>query len=78
MPEHDRTNNGTYEYIDWHTFETVDYDRLMSWKAGSGRISVGVREVTSQNTDKDTEDILLPSGQGVVVDKTMFKLVRKN
>jgi hypothetical protein len=49
----------------------------MSWKAGSGSISVGVRAVTPQNTDKDTEDILLPSGWMVVVDRTTFKLVRK-
>ncbi|KAF2174696.1 hypothetical protein K469DRAFT_613748, partial [Zopfia rhizophila CBS 207.26] len=73
----EQTNNGDYEFISYHTFRAVDYDRLMSWTAGSGRIGVGVREITSQNTGGDTEGVLLPGGRSVVVMDTNFKLVRK-
>lgn len=30
-----QTNNGDYEYVRYDIFDHVDYDRLMSWKAGS-------------------------------------------
>ncbi|KAF2177298.1 hypothetical protein K469DRAFT_603879, partial [Zopfia rhizophila CBS 207.26] len=74
----EQTNNGDYEFLDYHTFKAVDYDRLMWWTAGSGRIGVGVRELTSQNTDVDTEKgVLLPRGRGVLVVETNFKLIRK-
>ncbi|EOA83909.1 uncharacterized protein SETTUDRAFT_164277 [Exserohilum turcica Et28A] len=78
MPEAERTSNGDYEEIDYCTFEAVDYDRLMSWKAGDGRISVGVREMTQQNARIDTIDALLPRGRSVIVNKMSFKLVRGN
>lgn len=74
----EQTEDGDYEFIRYHTFEAVDYDRYMSWNAGSGRIGVGVREVTSYATDTDKEDVLLPAGRGVVVMNTKFKLVRKS
>jgi len=74
--EAERTSNGDYEEIDYHTFEAVDYDRLMSWKAGDGRISVGVREMTQQNARVDTVDATLPRGRSAVVDRMNFKLVR--
>ncbi|KAF2188769.1 hypothetical protein K469DRAFT_564864, partial [Zopfia rhizophila CBS 207.26] len=74
----EQTNNGDYENIRYHTFRAVDYDRLMSWKAGSGRIGVGVREITPQNTDQDKEDVTLPGGRSVLVTDTNFKLVRKS
>jgi len=77
MPEAEQTNNGDYEFLQYHTFEVVDYDRLMSWKSGSGRIGVGVIEITSQNTDNDTENVLLPGGRRVLVMEMSFKLVRK-
>lgn len=70
-------SNDKYEYIKHSVFPPVDYDQLMSWKAGSGSIGVGVKELTSRSTDKDEKDILLPSGQLVVVSKTAFRLVRK-
>jgi len=70
----EQTTNGDYEFITYHTFEAVDYNRYMSWKAGSGLIGVGLIQVKSQKTDKDTEDELLPAGQGVVVSDTNFKL----
>ncbi|KAF2175226.1 hypothetical protein K469DRAFT_611456, partial [Zopfia rhizophila CBS 207.26] len=74
----EQTNNGDYESISYHTFRAVDYDRLMSWTAGSGRIGVGVREITFQKTDVDnTEGVLLPGGRSVVVKDTKFKLVPK-
>lgn len=50
----------------------------MSWKAGSGRIGVGISEITAQNTDKDTENVVLPGGRRVLVTDTEFKLVPKN
>jgi len=77
MPEAEQTDDGDYEFIRYHTFDGVDYDRYMSWKAGSGRIGVGVRELTSYGTDVDKEDVLLPAGRSVLVIDTEFKLVRK-
>ncbi|KAF2804381.1 uncharacterized protein BDZ99DRAFT_467439 [Mytilinidion resinicola] len=77
MPEAEQTNNGDYEFLQYHTFKAVDDDRLMSWTGGSGRIGVGVREITPQNTDSDTEDMLLPGGRGMLVMDMNFKLVRK-
>ncbi|KAF1992733.1 hypothetical protein P154DRAFT_408736, partial [Amniculicola lignicola CBS 123094] len=74
----EQTNNGEYKFITYHTFRAVDYNRIMFWTAGSGRIGVGVRQITSQNTNIDnTEGVDLPRGQSVVVMDTNFKLVRK-
>lgn len=70
----EQTTNGDYEFISYHTFNAVDYNRYMSWKAGSGLIGVGERELTSQKTDKDNEDVLLPGGHSVVVSNTEFRL----
>lgn len=75
-----RTANGDYEYIRYHTFEQVDYDRTMAWKAGtdrSGRIGVGITELTTYGTDTVKENERLPAGKSVVVVKTEFKLVRE-
>jgi len=77
MPEAEQTVDGDYESIRYHTFEAVDYDRYMSWRAGSGRIGVGVRELTMYWTNADKEDVILPAGRSVVVIDTEFKLVRK-
>ncbi|KAF1995662.1 hypothetical protein P154DRAFT_339886 [Amniculicola lignicola CBS 123094] len=77
MPEAEQTQNGDYEYIRYHTFEAVDYDRLMSWKAGSGRIGVGIYEITSQRTYKDVKEVELPGGRSILVMDTDFRLVRK-
>ncbi|KAH8799417.1 hypothetical protein F5884DRAFT_632022, partial [Xylogone sp. PMI_703] len=74
-PQAEQTVDGDYEFISYHTFKAVDYDRYMAWKAGSGRIAVGVREVTSQRTDANKEDVLLPAGRSVIVIDTDFKLV---
>jgi hypothetical protein len=73
----EQTADGDYETISYHTFGAVDYDRFMSWRAGSGSIAVGVRKVTPQRTNADNEDELLPKGWSVVVIDTEFKLVRK-
>ena len=73
----EQTVSGDYEFIRYHTFKPVDYDRYMAWKAGSGRIGVGVREITSQKTEEDKEDVLLPAGRSAVVMDTEFRLVRK-
>jgi hypothetical protein len=76
----EQTADADYEFIKYYTFHAVDYDRDMSWKAGSGsgRIGVGVREVTTYGTDADKENVLLPAGRNVVVLNTNFKLVRKS
>ena len=73
----EQTVDGDYETISYHTFRAVDYDRYMAWKAGSGSIGVGVREVTSYRTDTEQEYVLLQAGRSVVVVNTEFKLVRK-
>lgn len=78
MPEAEQTDDGDYEPIGYHTFKAVDYDRYMAWKAGSGRIGVGVRELSFYGTDADKEDVLLPAGRSVLVMNTNFKLVRKS
>jgi len=49
----------------------------MGWKAGSGRVGIGVRELTFQKTDTDKEDVLLPAGRSLVVVDTDLKLARK-
>lgn len=48
----------------------------MSWKAGNGRIGIGVGEVTFQKTSDDTIDKVLPKGLSVLVMDTWFKLVK--
>jgi hypothetical protein len=70
--------NGEYENIKYHTFPPVTYDRLMSWKAGNGRISVGPGETKPQNTSKDTLDASLPKGKSLVVAEMNLKLVAKD
>jgi len=77
MPEAEQTADGNYETISYHTFGAVLYDRVMSWKAGSGSIAAGAKKVTPQSTNTDKEDELLPEGWTVVVMDTEFKLVRK-
>lgn len=72
----ERTFDGEYEEIDYHTFEAVDYPRLMSWKSGKGKISVGVREMTQRPAGEDKVDEKLPKRESVVVSKMCFKLVR--
>ena len=49
----------------------------MAWKAGNGWIAIGPKVVGSRNTDEDEEEVLR-AGQGVVVNNTDFKLVRKD
>lgn len=71
-----QTNNGDFEPIRYYFFESVDYPRVMQWKAGASRISVGVGELSPRKTDGDTVEVL-PAGQGVLVVDAEFKLVRK-
>lgn len=73
-----QTKDGDYEFLRYHTFEAVDNDRLMSWKAGTGRIGVGISEITAQKTDKDTENVVLPGGRRVLVTDTEFRLCPKS
>ena len=71
----EQTVNADYEDISYHIFDPVNYNRYMSWKAGSGSISVGVIELLSYRADKDRRDELLPMGYAVLVIDTTFKLV---
>ncbi|OCK91799.1 uncharacterized protein K441DRAFT_574016, partial [Cenococcum geophilum 1.58] len=57
--------------------KSVSYDRLMLWKAGPGKVSIGTREMNSLKTDVDGNDVLLRSGWRATVDTMNFKLVRK-
>lgn len=77
MPEKDQTTNGDYEYINYHTFEAVDYDRSMSWEAGDGMVHVGVKVMKPQKTDVDNNNITLLEGQSVIVYRMKFKLAKK-
>ena len=72
----EQTNDGDYEFLSYHTFGAVRYDRDMAWRAGNGWIAIGVKVVTSRKTSRDEEDVLR-AGQSVVVRNTDFKLVRK-
>ncbi|KAH8723529.1 hypothetical protein GQ44DRAFT_620060, partial [Phaeosphaeriaceae sp. PMI808] len=72
----EQTNNGYYEFVEYHTFGAVKYERYMSWTAGSGSGRIGVG-TTTLNTDKDTTDVLLSGGYQAVVVNTKLRLVRK-
>ena len=48
----------------------------MSWKAGSGRVAVGVGSIVPRNADVTQENVSLPAKQGVLVTDTDFRLVR--
>lgn len=76
MPDGAQTCDGQYENIKYHTFNPVDYDRVMSWTAGNGRISVGPGETKPQNASEDTPKAPLLKGKSVVVAEMYFKLVR--
>lgn len=73
----EQTKDGAHEPISYHVFKGVNYERLMSWKKGSGKIAMGVNEFTSQDTDEDTDDYRLPMWWSVVVHDTNFKLVKR-
>ena len=62
----ERTLNGDYEHIDYYMFKAVGYNRLMSWKAGDGRISVGTRELTQQKVGENTVNDILEKGRNVL------------
>ncbi|KAL5330329.1 hypothetical protein ACEPPN_003856 [Leptodophora sp. 'Broadleaf-Isolate-01'] len=75
MPEAEQTNNGDYEMInEEHTFDAVNFNRHMLWKARDGHIRMGIRTI---RTDIDEENIILSQGWNVVVMKTNFKLVNR-
>ncbi|KAF9733864.1 hypothetical protein PMIN01_08207 [Paraphaeosphaeria minitans] len=68
------TKDGDFEYISYRTFKGVDAERLLSWKGGNGRVSIGIIEMTPQRSDLDTEDQVLPARHSVVVDRMWVKL----
>lgn len=72
-----QTANDDFEYISYRIFGAVAYDRVMFWRPGNGKISVGKDEMTSQNTSEQGENVILSQGQSVAVGDMWFKLVRK-
>ncbi|KAF2818212.1 hypothetical protein CC86DRAFT_337424 [Ophiobolus disseminans] len=75
MPEAEQTKDGDLEYVEYHTWEAVDYDRHMSWEASpGGRVSVGVKTMKQQDTEDGKNEITLRSGFKVIVHNVTFKL----
>jgi hypothetical protein len=66
-----------YEYIEYYRFGPVEHERSLSWKAGTGRVLVGVWSARPQRTDTDQESVLIPGGRKVLVMQTEAKLVTK-
>ncbi|KAG6991976.1 hypothetical protein FocnCong_v017545 [Fusarium oxysporum f. sp. conglutinans] len=77
MPEKDQTKNGDFEFIEYHHFEPVSYDRLMSWKGGEGTINWGHGSVTRKRANEPLNNQDLPKDTGVLVMNADFKLVAK-
>lgn len=77
MSQDGQTTNDDFEYISYRIFGAVTYDRVMFWKPGNGKISVGKDEMTSKNTSEEGENVILPQGQSVAVGEMWFKLVQK-
>lgn len=63
-----------YKDIGYQYFKPVSYDRLMSWKAGHGRIVVGMPRV-DENAGVDAENVRLPKDTGLHVVYMNFKMV---
>ncbi|KAK6609679.1 hypothetical protein H4I96_03610 [Botrytis cinerea] len=73
MPEAEQTLNGEYEVLENHTFGPVNHKRYMSWKEGSGKITLGIRTLKA---DSDEENLSVDPGWSVTVENVNFKLVR--
>ena len=73
----EQTKDGDYEYLNYHHFQAVPYDRFMSWKAGSGSIAWGLGTTVREGVNEPREDKILPKENGVIVMETNFKLVRR-
>ncbi|KAF7880485.1 uncharacterized protein EAF02_007331 [Botrytis sinoallii] len=73
MPEAEQTLDGEYELLENHTFGPVNYKRYMSWKKGSGKITLGIR-ILKANSDEVNWSI--DPGWSVKVEDVNFKLVR--
>ncbi|KND86125.1 hypothetical protein TOPH_09250 [Tolypocladium ophioglossoides CBS 100239] len=58
MPEPTRTTNGEYKLLRYYTFEAIDFKRLMSWTARSGRLGIGG---AFRTTAKAAVDVILPA-----------------
>ncbi|KAG4431679.1 hypothetical protein IFR05_012836 [Cadophora sp. M221] len=76
MPEAKQTKDKDYEFLSYWTFEAVEYDRDMAWKAGKGWIAIGAKVAARHDTNKNEKDVLR-KGQSITVSETNFKLVRK-
>lgn len=74
--QHERTNDGDFEYITYHHFKAVSYDRHMSWKAGDGSIAWGTGTTTREKANEPGENKILPRDNGALIVDTTFKLTR--
>lgn len=79
-----QTINGGFEYIEYYVFEAVDYPRLMSWKAGDGRIFAENRRYTEGDAAlytyrprvKEAGSETLEPGWAILAMEVVIKLVR--
>ncbi|KAK0639600.1 hypothetical protein B0T16DRAFT_383298 [Cercophora newfieldiana] len=80
MPDDDQGSDEDYEYHEYKTFVAVQYDRLLSWKAGNGHVHFGNKSasVTSLRADTDRKDMVIPRGSTLLVVKTSIKLVDRS
>ncbi|KAK2685853.1 hypothetical protein QWA68_015030 [Fusarium oxysporum] len=68
------TTNGKFVMIDQKIFGTSSRDRLMSWKAGGGRINIDGQFKATASTQDNVD---LPKGTYLAVEATKFKCVYK-
>lgn len=77
LKQKEKTRDGDYEFLAYHHFQPVSYDRLMSWKAGTGSIVWGRGSTVREKTTESKEQKVLPKGNGVVVMDMDFRLVKE-
>lgn len=74
-PPADQTEIGDYQYIKYKTFKPCPQKRLMWWNESKGRIATGGVSYNT-NTPNNTDGMVLPANQAVVVYDTHFKLLK--
>jgi len=74
----EQTENGDYEFVEYHRFSGVPYDRVMSWKKTvGGFVARETDKLHVELADKDMESEVLPAEKSIIVSRVTFKLVRK-
>jgi hypothetical protein len=71
------TKDGEFEFFNYQFFDAVDYDRLLSWKAGVGSVSVGISNMSPMRANKAMDDMVIFAGITMLVINTTIKLVRR-